>query len=1146
MKQRFDSLDVLAMVAHLQRTILGRRVVNIYDGENADTYILKLDGDPKAFLCLQSGIRFNDFDVFSADGTMPSPFCSKLRKHLRGLRIEQVKQIGTDRVVLFSFLGGNAGKHFIILELYAKGNLILTDADYSIVALLRSHVYQDKNNQAAEETVAVKVGSVYPVTYAADVTQSGAAATATAAAEGILSDDPEAWAMAALAVPSKKALTLKTLLLRNTSGVSQHGPALLEHCILFAKLSPHKPLKDWNMTAKQWQILQMALRQEAPAVLQRLTQSSSSDTAGFLIYDNMTTMKTSSNDNNDTKETCNTPILAKYPDKMLLEFQPHILLQHTERPYLEVANFGVAVHDFFGQLQTQKAVLRAQAATKTVQSKLEKARLDQQERLQALEEEQTILFRQAKAVEREAETVDQALTIINSALNSGMDWDQLEEIVQVEQENQNPIALLITALKLEDDYMTLRLPVDPYLDPDGETISVDIVLKETAHANASRLFGKYRNSKEKAQKTIESADKALQAAEETAQRQLAEAQKKTRQPAINLAKRKPFWFEKFHWFITSDNYLAVGGKDAHQNEILVKRYLRPGDAYLHADVHGASSVILRAKRRRTKSGKTVPIPLSEQALREAGNFTICHSSAWASRMVTSAWWVESHQVSKTAPSGEYLTVGSFMIRGKKNFLPPSQLEMGLAVLFRLGDEESMARHQNERRDFALLAMEEEASDDDDEEENVVHDKEGKNKESVGKRNVKPNRVVDEDDEQDEEESGNHETPETEIVTGSDKNKNGKKGLSARDRKLIKKYGSLEEAERVLASRPTDGDNGSVSMSASAATTTDGPEQPGNKRGKKAKLKRAKKKYGDQDEEDRELAMLLLQGSTKKDKRKEKTKQKQGEPTEAQQQVAAETSAVLKKDVSVLVEGLDEDVRNALGDSVEFETPDGGVSRDWQKIDFDIVEQLLALQPREAQLAAAKRLRSLSMGKNIDNLSLSLAGIIRTIRKHGYENLEKKVEEEEQTVANEAENEKGQNVASKESEIPVANEVDVDEDVGDDTAELTKLTGIPVAEDSLLYAMPVFAPYQTLTKYALRVKLTPGNMKRGKAAKAAIEMLLAASGQDGNGKRMKEMIKVINDNDFVQTLISDVKITSAGASKVTKQQKAKSKKNKKST
>ena len=75
---------------------------------------------------------------------------------------------------------------------------------------------------------------------------------------------------------------------------------------------------------------------------------------------------------------------------------------------------------------------------------------------------------------------------------------------------------------------------------------------------------------------------------------------------------------------------------------------------------------------------------------------ICHSSAWDSRVVIGAWWVESHQVSKTAPTGEYLVTGSFMIRGKKNYLPPTQLVMGFGLLFRV-DEASMANHLHERR-----------------------------------------------------------------------------------------------------------------------------------------------------------------------------------------------------------------------------------------------------------------------------------------------------------------------------------------------------------------------------------------------------------------------------------------------------------------
>ena len=41
--------------------------------------------------------------------------------------------------------------------------------------------------------------------------------------------------------------------------------------------------------------------------------------------------------------------------------------------------------------------------------------------------------------------------------------------------------------------------------------------------------------------------------------------------------RRVHWFERFHWFISSENYLVLAGRDAQQNEQLVKRYMRKGD-----------------------------------------------------------------------------------------------------------------------------------------------------------------------------------------------------------------------------------------------------------------------------------------------------------------------------------------------------------------------------------------------------------------------------------------------------------------------------------------------------------------------------------------------------------------------------------------
>ncbi len=53
----------------------------------------------------------------------------KLRKHLNNKRLESADQLGADRVVDLRFGAGDAAHH-LILELYDRGNLVLTDCDY--------------------------------------------------------------------------------------------------------------------------------------------------------------------------------------------------------------------------------------------------------------------------------------------------------------------------------------------------------------------------------------------------------------------------------------------------------------------------------------------------------------------------------------------------------------------------------------------------------------------------------------------------------------------------------------------------------------------------------------------------------------------------------------------------------------------------------------------------------------------------------------------------------------------------------------------------------------------------------------------------------------------------------------------------------
>ena len=77
--------------------------------------------------------------------------------------------------------------------------------------------------------------------------------------------------------------------------------------------------------------------------------------------------------------------------------------------------------------------------------------------------------------------------------------------------------------------------------------------------------------------------------------------------------------------------------------------------------------------------ENIDIPLHSKI--QAGNFLVCNTKNWKERRVEKSYYVTKDQVSKSAPSGEYLTTGSFMIRGKKNYLPDSTLEMGVGMLF---------------------------------------------------------------------------------------------------------------------------------------------------------------------------------------------------------------------------------------------------------------------------------------------------------------------------------------------------------------------------------------------------------------------------------------------------------------------------------
>ncbi|CAM8905650.1 unnamed protein product [Rhodiola kirilowii] len=378
---------------------------------------------------------------------------------------------------------------------------------------------------------------------------------------------------------------------------------------------------------------------------------------------------------------------AKVPEGYIL------MLEKTSRKDIQVSSkiydeFCPLLLNQFKSRECSRAELQQKAKEDTATLKLNKIRSDQENRVLTLRKEVDRCVTMAELIEYNLEDVDAAIIAVRVALSNGMSWNDLARMVKDEKKAGNPVAGLIDRLHLERNCMTLLLSNNlDDMDDDEKTLPADKVevdLALSAHPNARRWYDQKKKPESKQEKTDTAHEKAFKAAERKTRLQL--SQEKAVASISHM--RKVHWFKKFNWFVSSENYLVISGRDAQHNEMIVKRYMSKGDLYIHADLHGASSTVIKNHKPDT--------PVPPLTLNQAGCFTVCHSQAWDSKIITSAWWVYPHQVSKTAPTGEYLTVGSFMIRGKKNFLPPHPLIMGFGLLFLL-DESSLGSHLNERR-----------------------------------------------------------------------------------------------------------------------------------------------------------------------------------------------------------------------------------------------------------------------------------------------------------------------------------------------------------------------------------------------------------------------------------------------------------------
>jgi predicted ribosome quality control (RQC) complex YloA/Tae2 family protein len=214
-------------------------------------------------------------------------------------------------------------------------------------------------------------------------------------------------------------------------------------------------------------------------------------------------------------------------------------------------------------------------------------------------------------------------------------------------------------IKLDEMNSSLKKIMENYLDfqqkfdQERKTPKKEVVIngitfnpRKSFNENIQEFYKKIKEIKKK----IDGINQALSKIEERA--------KEKAQPV------KTEWYEKFRWFISSDGFLVIGGKDAESNEVIIRKHAKDGDIVFHADITGSPFVVIKNPEK-----KKIP----DSTIREAAEFCACYSKAWKIGIQADVYYVLPEQVKKEGG----LPKGSFMIYGRREWI--RRIEMLLAI-----------------------------------------------------------------------------------------------------------------------------------------------------------------------------------------------------------------------------------------------------------------------------------------------------------------------------------------------------------------------------------------------------------------------------------------------------------------------------------
>ena len=701
-----SNLDLYVLSQELNNVLQDGFISNIYNIPNTNLLRLKCrtkEGSRTVIVDPKTRVNISDFTYPSP--SQPSQFIFSIRKYMKGRRILRVYQHNFDRVLVFELRSTEGPNWLFVVEFFAGGNFILVDSDGNTLVAQKYKKYRDR-------AILPKKPYTFPIERGVglwDLTvddfkniireidvpnKNDNSEEKIEIEEEFVDSDSE----------QEESIDLEGEFEEVIESVYEFDDDFeeiidlnLDQKIESGQKPPKNKKEQKRLARIQERIDQdkkgkkpKKKKQKKPMKMDLVRLIARSINLGGYIaeeiclraqYDKNLMPDDVSDDDipkifekigeviSILKNSEFSPRIIKNKEGEIVRYEPFALelfadseiFEHDEKPTLNQAideYYAGSLSDilYAGDLKESKKQL----------TKHEKILKSQLEQIENYTKKGDIYTRYGHLIYQYMREIDGLISIVmNQRREKDLPWKEISKRLITGKEQKIPECLIYNRIFEKDVMIQVNLMEKVGDEEVIQTIKLD--LKMNANENAQQYYEKAGKMKYK----IKGAEKAIENSKARVKKQLKKKQRVESKKISLLQKPSAKWYERFRWFKSSDEFLVIGGRDASSNEAIVKKYMNNNDLFFHTNVRGASSCII-------KNDENREIPLT--TINETAVFAACYSSAWKNGWgAADIYNVKPEQVSKTPKAGEYITKGSFIINGEKNFLEKPILKLAIGI-----------------------------------------------------------------------------------------------------------------------------------------------------------------------------------------------------------------------------------------------------------------------------------------------------------------------------------------------------------------------------------------------------------------------------------------------------------------------------------